>query len=439
MPAGVSVGTPAEHRAILATRATPTATTWRGLTARAWGGVLPGMERLLALDNSIQRYAWGSPDAIPAILGQATSAGEAPWAELWMGAHSSAPSRVQLAPGHAIALDEIVARQAQEILGARVASAFGGRLPFLFKLIAAARPLSIQCHPDAAAARAGFERENRLGVPIGARERNYRDPSHKPELLVALGRFEALVGFRPPREIGERLEAAGARELAAEIDGLELPGGLTSFVAALLRLPRERRRALLEQVSSGLAGDTGREADWVRRLMVEHPGDPAALAPLFLNLIELGADEGLYLGAGVLHAYLGGVGLELMASSDNVLRGGLTEKHIDIDELCAVMRGEAMQPAVLTPARAADGLDGYTTPAAEFRLGFLDVSPAGHERVGSGGPEILLSFAERCRLVDGETGAALDLRRGGSALVTAQATTYRVEGEGGRVYIASVP
>jgi mannose-6-phosphate isomerase len=396
------------------------------------------MERLLALENSVQRYAWGSPDAIPAILGRATSAGEPPWAEMWMGAHPSAPSRVQLAPGRAIALDEIVAREAKEILGARVASAFGGRLPFLFKLIAAARPLSIQCHPDAAAARAGFERENRLGVPLGARERNYRDASHKPELLVALGRFEALVGFRPPREIGERLAAAGARELDG-VDGLEQPGGLAGFVAALLRLPRERRRALLDQVASGLAGDTSREADWVRRLMVEYPGDPAALAPLFLNLIELAADQGLYLGAGVLHAYLGGVGLELMASSDNVLRGGLTEKHIDIDELSAVMRSDATQPAVLTPARATDELDSYATPAPEFRLGFVDVTPAGHERAASGGPEILLSFAERCRLIDGETGASLDLPRGGSALVTAQAKTYRVEGEGGRVYVASVP
>jgi mannose-6-phosphate isomerase len=397
------------------------------------------MERLLALDNSIQRYAWGSPDAIPSLLGHATSAGESPWAELWMGAHPSAPSRVQLSPGGAIALDEIVAHHAEEILGARVASAFGGRLPFLFKLIAAARPLSIQCHPDAAAARAGFERENRLGVPLDARERNYRDASHKPELLVALGRFEALVGFRAPREIGERLEAAGAAELAADIDDLERPGGLTRFVAALLRLPRERGRALLGQVSSALAGDASREADWVRQLMVEHPGDPAALAPLFLNLIELAADEGLYLGAGVLHAYLGGVGLELMASSDNVLRGGLTEKHVDVDELCAVMLGEAMEPAVLTPARATDGLESYATPAPEFRLGFVDVTPAGHERAASGGPEILLSFADRCRLVDGETGASLDLRRGGSALVTAQAKTYRVEGEGGRVYVASVP
>ena len=192
------------------------------------------MERMLRLDNPIQPYAWGSHDAIPALLGVAApAAGDAPWAELWMGAHPSAPSRVSIA-GSAIGLDALTAGHADEVLGPRVAAAFGARLPFLFKVIAAARPLSIQCHPDAAAARAGFDRENRLGVPLGARERSYRDASHKPELLVALGPFEALVGFREPSEIRERLAAAGAAELATA--AIERPGGLADFLASLLRL-----------------------------------------------------------------------------------------------------------------------------------------------------------------------------------------------------------
>ena len=403
------------------------------------------MERMLLLDNTVQHYAWGSHDAIPALLGRAPlSPSEPPWAELWMGAHASAPSRVRLSSGREVGLDQLAAEHADELLGARVIARFGARLPFLFKVLAAAQPLSIQVHPDPAAARAGFERETRLGIPLGAPERSYRDASHKPELLVALGRFEALVGFRPAAEIRARLAAAGARELAAERDALEQPGGLARFLAALLRLDAGGRRALLGQVAAGLAGDESREAGWVRRLMRDYPGDPAAVAPLFLNLVELAADQALYLGAGVLHCYLAGLGLEIMASSDNVLRGGLTSKHIDVDELCAVTRFAAAAPAALAPAAAGDGrLRTYETPAAEFRLGFVELG-SGAERYERArderdGPEIVFSLAERCRLIDVAGGSGLELGRGASALVTAQVPAYRVEGEGGRVYLAGVP
>jgi mannose-6-phosphate isomerase len=393
------------------------------------------MDRMLLLRNPIQHYAWGSPSAIPALLGR-PSASE-PLAEMWMGAHASAPSRVEM-DGAEVGLDRVIDSHAAEILGARVARAFG-RLPFLFKIIAAARPLSIQCHPDARTAREGFERENRLRVPLGARERNYRDASHKPELLVALGRFEALVGFRSPRQIGERLDAAGARSLVEVVES----GGLAGFLASLLRLDREGRSALLAEAAGGLAGDDSREADWVRRLMADYPDDPAALAPLFLNLVELQEGQGLFLDAGVLHAYLGGVGLELMASSDNVLRGGLTEKHIDVAELLEVARFEPTAPDPLAPRAAAPGLFAYETPAAEFRLGVLDLASSEldleRDRGEGGGPEIVLSLAESCQLIDSATGHILDLERGSAALVTSQVDRYEVKWKEGRVYIADVP
>jgi mannose-6-phosphate isomerase len=395
---------------------------------------------MLLLRNPVQHYAWGSRDAMPALLGRSPSLNEpGPWAELWMGAHPSASSMVDVG-GHEIGLDRLITEQPAAILGARVAGQFSGRLPFLFKVIAAERPLSIQCHPDAAAAAAGFARENALGVSLGARERNYRDASHKPELLVALGRFEALVGFRPPREIGERLAAAGVRELERERAELEQVGGLARFLAGLLRLDADARRALLDQAAGGLAGDDSSEAAWVRRLMAQYPGDPAALAPLFLHLVELSADQGIYLGAGVLHAYLGGVGLEIMASSDNVLRGGLTEKHIDVDELCAVVRAEPTAPVLLEPALDPSGcLRSYPAPAAEFRLGFAELDDGACEPAGRSGPAIALCLAQRCRLVDLESGAALDLERGQVALVPAGVARYRLEGQGGRVYLAEVP
>lgn len=404
---------------------------------------------MLLLRNPIQHYAWGSPSAIPRLMGQ--SAASEPWAEMWMGAHASAPSRVVIDGGE-VGLDRVAAARAGELLGERVAGAFGAQLPFLFKIIAAARPLSIQCHPDARAAREGFERENRQGVPLDARERSYRDASHKPELLVALGPFEALVGFRAPAEIRDRLERAGA-QLGGDV---EEPGGLARFLSALLTMDAAAARDLVDRVARGLDGDHGREAAWVRRLMVNHPGDPSVLAPLFLNLVSLGEQDALFLDAGMLHAYLGGVGLELMASSDNVLRGGLTEKHIDIAELLAVARFQPTVPDVLAPSDRGDGLFVYTTPAAEFRLGFVDddrgADPAGSgsadlagERVferirGDGaGPEIVLSLAERCRLLDPSTGRALELERGSAALVTSQVARYEVKWKVGRVYIADVP
>jgi mannose-6-phosphate isomerase len=394
---------------------------------------------LQLLRNPVQRYAWGSRTAIPSLFGQPPiPASEPPVAELWMGAHPGAPSRV-VRKGEEIGLDRL-ATDEPGLLGARVSGRFG-RLPFLFKVLAADRSLSIQCHPDPAAARRGFEREERLGVAIEARERSYRDASHKPELLVALGRFDALVGFRAPAEIRERLTRAGARELDGAIAGLDREGGLAEFLASLLRLDAAASAAMLTRAAERLAGDAGAEAAWFRQLRTEHPGDAAALAPLFLNLVELAADQAIYLDAGVLHAYLRGSGLEIMASSDNVLRGGLTDKHIDVDELCAVVRAEPSTPPVLSPRAVDDRLRIYDTPAPEFRLGYVDLADGVYERVRaeSAGPEIVLSLAGQCRLTDRGTGDLVRLERGDAAIVGADVGSFRVEGSGGRVYFADVP
>lgn len=388
------------------------------------------MRRPLRLENTVQRYAWGSRDAIPALVGAAPDG--TPWAEMWLGAHPSAPSRA----AGGMPLDRLIAAQPQELVGARVADAFGPRLPFLFKILAAARPLSIQCHPDPAQARAGFARENRRGIPLDARERSYRDDSHKPELIVALGRFEALLGFRPPADIRAAMARVAPVALAAEIRLLDGDGGLAAFFAALMRLPAERRRALVAEAVRSLASDPGRDAAWVVRLAADFPADPGVLAPLLLHRVELDADQALFLGPGVLHAYLEGTGLEIMASSDNVLRGGLTDKHVDVDELCAVLRFEPRVPEVIRPESGDGRLFEYRVPAGEFRLAFVDLA-AGPYRRAAPGPAIVLSLGGRCR-VSVDSAIGLELTRGQSAFVPALLDAIHLEGDG-RVYLATVP
>jgi mannose-6-phosphate isomerase len=388
------------------------------------------MRRPLRLENTVQRYAWGSREAIPDLVGAARD-GE-PWAELWLGAHPSAPSRA----AGGMPLDQLIASEADELLGARVTGAFGARLPFLFKILAAARPLSIQCHPDAAQARAGFARENLRGIPLAARERSYKDDSHKPELIAALGRFEALVGFREPAAIRADLARIAPRALRAEIGLLDAAGGLAAFFAALMRLAPDRRRALVSEAAAALAGDPSREAAWARRLAGDFPADPGVLAPFLLHRVELAPDQALFLGPGLLHAYLEGTGLEIMASSDNVLRGGLTDKHVDLAELLDVLRFEPHVPEVVRPESSDGRLHEYRAPAREFRLSFIDLADGAYT-LAAPGPAIALCLGARCRLeVAGDLG--LELTRGQSAFLPAAAGAVHLVGDG-RLYLADVP
>ena len=388
------------------------------------------MRRPLRLENTVQRYAWGSREAIPDLVGAARDG--QPWAELWLGAHPSAPSRA----AGGMRLDQLIAAGSDDLLGERVTAAFGARLPFLFKILAAARPLSIQCHPDAGQARAGFARENQRGVPLGARERSYKDDSHKPELIASLGGFEALVGFREPAAIRAALSRVAPRGLAAELGLLDSAGGLGAFFAALMRLAPDRRRAVVSEAAAALADDPSREAAWTRRLAADFPADPGILAPFFLHRVELAADQALFLGPGLLHAYLEGTGLEIMASSDNVLRGGLTDKHVDVDELCAVLRFEPHVPQVIRPDSADGRLFEYRAPAREFRLSFVELA-AGAYTLAAPGPAIALCLGARCRIeVAGDLG--LELARGQSAFLPAALDPVRFHGDG-RLYLASVP
>ena len=374
-----------------------------------------------AVEGVVQNYAWGSTQSLPELLGRAPDG--RPQAELWLGAHHRAPARV----AHEGELDALVRAQPEALLGARVAQRFDGQLPFLFKVLAAAKPLSIQAHPDLEQAREGYAREQAAGIPLDAPHRNYRDANHKPELIVALTPFHALKGFRAPEEILERTEPA--RAALEQARAALRSAGLRGFLDALLSLQGEQRAAAI-RASAGVD-------PWVGRLAEHYPDDSGALAPLFLNRVELQPGEGLYLDARELHAYLEGTGLELMASSDNVLRGGCTPKHVDREELTRVLRFEPSPVQRLHAVKREEGLGVWETPAAEFELSLITPGAQGAWRAPRERSADLLLCTRGTAQVEAD-GVRVELPRGRAALLPAAARDYTVRGEAD-VHRASVP
>ncbi|MEE1755989.1 mannose-6-phosphate isomerase, class I [Streptomyces sp. SP18CS02] len=359
------------------------------------------------LSNTVRPYAWGSTTAIPELLGTAPT-GE-PQAEIWMGAHPGAPSRVSrgLRPGVAAgsgegaggpgqALSDVIAAAPETELGPATVARFGPRLPFLLKILAAGAPLSLQVHPDLARAKEGYAAEERAGVPIDAPHRNYKDANHKPELICALTPFEGLCGFRAPGESAELMAALGVDSLKPYVDLLYAH----PEDAAL----REVLTAVLSADPAGMAATVTEAAAACERLGGDHapyaslahhfPGDPGVIAAMLLNHVRLQPGEALFLGAGVPHAYLHGLGVEIMANSDNVLRCGLTPKHVDIPELLRVVRFEAMDATVLRPEASPSGEEVYDTPIDEFRLSrFVRPEGVAPVDVTASTPQILLATA----------------------------------------------
>lgn len=296
------------------------------------------MHRILGV---AQHYAWGDLSAIPSLLG--LPADGSPWAEWWVGTH----------PGGAATLDD--GQPLREI---------SGDLPYLVKLLAAAEALSLQTHPDEATARDGFERENAAGIAVTDPRRIYRDPQAKPELLCAITEFDALCGFRPVADTVALLCAIGATSLADQLAG----EGLERTVAALYRgtIP-------LAPILEACAAADREEAVLVTRLAQQYPDEPSVAVTLLLHRVHLQPHEALYLGPGNLHAYLRGFGLEVMGASDNVVRGGLTPKHVDVDELVRVLSYEPMIDPVVRAVQSNDGRWHYPTPQAPFELTRLEV------------------------------------------------------------------
>jgi mannose-6-phosphate isomerase len=330
------------------------------------------MTNFYKLRNQIKHYDWGSPDFIPRLMGLVSNG--TLYAELWMGSHAGSSSLVSLPSGE-MSLGELIARDPRRYLGEKTAERYN-TLPFLFKLLAAEKPLSIQAHPNLAQAREGFERENRAGLAQDAPNRNYRDSNHKPEIICALTPFTGMCGFRSPDEIRRLLSIfldsipPSLREgFAPLLQALETPNATTAlrnFFEILFNLSSAVKNVLTEYI---LSVHSTENCEWelMRNFAQLYPGDPAVIAPLYLNVFRLEPGEAVFLKAGVLHAYIHGFGVELMANSDNVLRGGLTSKHIDIPELMKVLDFNPLKPQIIKP-EARFSCFTYPAPCEEFSL-----------------------------------------------------------------------
>lgn len=420
---------------------------------------------LYRMKNAIQDYAWGSREMLPRITGRRPS--DTTEAELWMGSHPKSPSIVVLGDRGEMPLDRFAGEDPKSVIGSRALELLppgdtNPGLPYLFKILTAEKGLSIQAHPSREQARVGYARENGLGIPIDAPHRTYRDRNHKPELIYALEDFWGMRGFRRFTDLSE--------EIAGWCACLPLSlGGVQNAMAEFVASPDEVRwrtvmkalivageggdtRASLAESATvytgGKAGNAPVDRDnrywWVAELLRQFPGDPGAAAPLYLNLVHLHPGEAMYLDAQILHAYLYGAGVEIMANSDNVLRSGCTAKYVDGSELLGVLTFSGETPEILSGTPEADGTAlRYPTPAGEFELLAID---KGCDLVLRDAPVIFLSIGgiAGLREKNGLSAAAAGEQRiaSGEAVFSPASTSGPVEvtlQTGARLFVASIP
>jgi len=373
------------------------------------------------LTGNIRPYAWGSRTFLAELQGRPAPS-DAPEAELWLGAHPGDPATLDGHDGPAGLADVIEADPAGQ-LGAPVVEAFGPRLPYLMKVLAASAPLSLQAHPDLAYARTAFAaQEADPSLP-----RNYTDANHKPEMLVALTPFQALCGFRDPAVSADVLESFGVPGLAPVVAALRTgPAGLAEAVRRLLTWPEGDRAALVAAADTPLARD----------LAKHYPSDPGVLVALLLNHVTLEPGEAIWMPAGNLHAYLEGAGVEIMAASDNVLRGGMTPKRVDVDELLRVLRFEVLDDPILPATTVSPGVETWEVPIKDFALHRLSLSGSRPPTlIPVSGPRIILGVEGDAFVAEGH-GTPVEVTPGTAAFAAADAGPITVAGTGA-VFVAS--
>ena len=389
-------------------------------------------ENIYYLKNKIQEYEWGSKTMMSGLVDNPDAKR---FAELWMGVHPKAPSMV-LENGKDIPLDQLIETHPDFMLG-RSAAKFQNKLPFLMKLLAVENPLSVQVHPDKEQAQTGFARESRLS--FDSPERNYRDINHKPETICALSDFTLLCGFRKPGEIYDLFKMTLQRSLKEEIELLK-KRDIKGFFRALLDFDKVRRKVILSDFSASASSRIGMQNEAFplsMELIERYPGDITALIPLMLNLIKLEPGMALNIPSGRLHAYISGLGIELMADSDNVVRAGLTPKHIDLQELMniAVFEPDTMIP--FKPERNPAGLALYETGADEFLLAEIEVGQIPFVSPQERETEILFCVDGNLQ-ISFKDGSPYNVKKGESVIVPCGAGSYSLSGKAS-VFSASVP
>jgi len=389
------------------------------------------------LENIIQKYHWGSKDFIPKLLN--VEADGNPKAELWMGAHPKAPSNL-FYNGKKTTLLNIIEYIPDKTLGPEISNRYNSQLPFLFKILSSARPLSIQSHPDLNQAKIGFRKENELEIPITAYNRNYKDSNHKPELMCALTSFEAMCGFQPIENIADRMNHLNLTDLVPITEkfiSIQTERAFKQMFFFIMSMSKNEKKDMVAKVVNTVRKTKPRSKDealifnWIEKLSQIYPGDIGVISPLYLNVVKLQPGQALYLEPGTLHAYLQGSGIELMANSDNVLRGGLTSKNVDVVELMKVLKFEHKKTKIILPHKISESESVYETSASEFQLSAINLkNEFCVENVK--GPEIILCTEGEAIINDTQ------LKKGESVFISFSEKKYKIKGSG-IFYRAVVP
>lgn len=387
---------------------------------------------LFKLDNVIQNYVWGSQVAMNDLFGIENPNNE-PQAEIWMGAHPNGCSKIA---ENGELLSDLIKKDPISVLGDYTVQRFGN-LPYLFKVLAADKALSVQVHPRRDKAQLGFSKENDLGIELGASNRNYRDDNHKPELVYALTFYKAMNGFRPVSEIISLFEQANIATLNDDLHALKaLPTsqGLKQFFTVVMSLNGDKKSTALNELKIAMdqrpRTAKAREAfDLIKSFVDEYSDDIGLFSPLILNVIELEPGEAMFLHAETPHAYVQGTGLEIMANSDNVLRAGLTPKHMDVVELIDNTQFESInhEDLRLAPTKM-DGKLGYAIPVDDFGFEVLECVENESRSQFVRSAEILFCMTGEVLIMCGEK--PVNLKAGESAFVCHSATSYQYQGSG---------
>ncbi|OCG68666.1 mannose-6-phosphate isomerase, class I [Gilliamella sp. Imp1-6] len=383
------------------------------------------------LENTFKNYDWGSVDNIPKLFGFQNPTGK-PIAEIWMGSHPMGCSLAVIDNYHKIRVDELIKNNPVDILGEKTASQFAS-LPFLFKILSVNKALSIQVHPTKINAEHGFERENQLGIAINSPERNYKDPNHKPELIYALTQFKAMRSFRPIDEILSFFE-----NLALPIFNLQIsllrknrtPNQLKKFICFLLDISQKDKEIAIKQLLTNITASEQEPFTTIKSLVNDYPNDIGLFMPLILNIIELQPGQAMFIEAETPHAYLCGTGLEVMANSDNVLRAGLTNKIINIQEFVQNTNFESLEldQLLIKPVKR-QNKNVFLVPIIDFQFEVIQSDNQSHEeQVNS--PQIVLCITGKIIITTKSESESLTLTKGESALIAYKTKNYQYKGHG---------